>query len=141
MPSFCTQCDAALPAEAKFREECGTQVSKSTITNSPSQERNTILPETPADPAIEWAARAARQAPSPGGRIITGIVCALSGLSIYLWASSHSPHMDFGAMLMNGLDNYIIKEPAYSVIILIAAGLGLTGIALLIAGAVNGARK
>jgi len=45
-----------------------------------------------------------------------GIVFALLGLSIFLWASRHSPHMGIGEMITQGMDNYILKEPFYTFI-------------------------
>lgn len=64
-------------------------------------------------------------------KTVIGVVNIIIGLAIYLWASSHSPHMDFGEMLMK-YDSYIIKEPIYTIIILIAAALGLGGLIILI---------
>ena len=53
-------------------------------------------------------------------KIIGGIISTLAGLIIYLWLRGHSPHMGFGQMLMK-YDTYIIKEPVYSIIVVLAA--------------------
>lgn len=77
---------------------------------------------------------------SPSGSIVGGILCALVGLFIYLWASRHSPYNPFGAMMTGGLENYVLKEPFYTVILLVAAGLGLLGISLLVLGLISRAK-
>ena len=63
---------------------------------------------------------------SSGGKILKGVVFILLGLIIWLWVRGHSPHMDFGEMLSN-MDNWMLKEPFYSVVIIFAALLVLTG--------------
>jgi ABC-type transport system involved in multi-copper enzyme maturation permease subunit len=64
-------------------------------------------------------------------KIVIGVGNIIAGLIIYLWASSHSPHMDPAEMLMN-YDSYVLKEPIYSIIIIFAAILGIGGIAFLV---------
>lgn len=80
---------------------------------------------------------------SPQGRsaskIIWGIIYVILGLIIYLWVNQHSPHMGFGEMMTN-LGSYYIKEPLYTIIILVAAILGLNGVVLLIRGVVAEAK-
>ena len=78
--------------------------------------------------------------PSLSGSIGEGIVWALVGLSIYLWASRHSPYNPLDAIVAGGLDNYVLKEPFYTVILLAAAGLGLLGISLLVLGLIDRAK-
>lgn len=78
--------------------------------------------------------------PSLSGSIGGGIVWALVGLFIYLWASRHSPYNPLGAMMAGGLENYVLKEPFYTVILLVAAGLGLLGISQLVLGLINRAK-
>ena len=73
-------------------------------------------------------------------KIVAGIVWALGGLFIYLWASRHSPYNPLGAMMAGGLENYVLKEPFYTVILLAAAGLGLLGISLLVLGLIDRAK-
>jgi hypothetical protein len=77
---------------------------------------------------------------SPSGKIIWGIAWALVGLFIYLWASRHSPYNPLGAMMAGGLENYVLKEPFYTVILLVAAGLGLLGISQLVLGLIDRAK-
>ena len=72
-------------------------------------------------------------------RIYMGLGLALAGLALYLWVARHSPYMRFPEMLAN-LDGYIIKEPLFSGIVLIAAGLGLTGLALAALGVADEVR-
>ena len=72
-------------------------------------------------------------------RIYLGLAFALAGLGLYLWVARHSPYMGFGEMLAN-LDGYIIKEPLFSAIVLIAAGMGLTGLALAALGVADEVR-
>lgn len=59
--------------------------------------------------------------------IVGGIFAIVIALAIGLWAHAHSPHMGFGEMLMHW-DSYIIKEPFYSIIMLIAATAGIVGV-------------
>jgi hypothetical protein len=68
-----------------------------------------------------------------GPRIVAGVVAIAIALAISFWAHAHSPHMGFGEMLMN-LDSYIIKEPFYSVIMIIAAITGVFGILAIVRG-------
>lgn len=77
---------------------------------------------------------------SLSGKIVGGIASALAGLLIYLWASRHSPYNPLGAIVAGGLDSYVLKEPFYTVILLIAVGLGLLGISLLVLGLIDRAR-
>ena len=77
---------------------------------------------------------------SPSTKIVAGIVWALVGLFVYLWASRHSPYNPLGAMMTGGLENYILKEPFYTVILLVAAGLGLLGISQLVLGVIARAK-
>lgn len=80
------------------------------------------------------------QLPSPSGKIVGGIIWTLLGLFIYLWASGHSPYNPLGAMMTGGLENYVLKKPFYTVILLVAAGLGLLGISLLVLGLIDRAK-
>jgi len=73
-------------------------------------------------------------------KIVGGIISALAGLLIYLWASRHSPYNPLGAMMAGGLENYVLKEPFYTIILLVAAGLGLLGISLLVLGLIDRAK-
>ena len=41
---------------------------------------------------------------SPASKIFGGILSALVGLFIYLWASRHSPYNPLGAMMIGGLE-------------------------------------
>lgn len=66
-------------------------------------------------------------------KIIVGGIASIAALAIYLWARSHSPHMGFGEMITK-LDSYIIKEPIYSLIVLVAASIGLIGIISIVLG-------
>jgi hypothetical protein len=137
MPTFCSQCGTALAPGAKFCEECGTPIDEKQGTKVSLQTSSGPLFESSSDPETEGAIKATQpdsRGSSQFGVIVIGVIWTLLGLFIYLWASRHSPYMDFGGMLMGGLDNYIIKEPAYSVIVLIAAVLGLLGIVQLVLG-------
>jgi len=69
-----------------------------------------------------------------GGRIGLGVVQIAIALGIYLWASNHSPHMGFFATVTTAIDSYIIKEPTYSIILVIAAILGVLGIIAVVRG-------
>lgn len=70
------------------------------------------------------------------GKIIGGAIYLIIGLSIYLWASSHSPNMSYGEMLTK-MDTYILKQPAYNIIIILAAIFGIGGIVLIIQGVIS----
>lgn len=97
-------------------------------------ERVTPYPPKPPTPPILLTP------PSPSNKIVGGIIGVLVGLFIYLWASRHSPYNPLGAMMAGGLENYILKEPFYTVILLVAAGLGLLGISLLVLGLIDRAK-
>jgi hypothetical protein len=43
-------------------------------------------------------------------------------------------------MMIGGLENYVLKEPFYTIILLVAAGLGLLGISLLVIGLIDRAK-
>jgi len=68
-----------------------------------------------------------------GSRIFGGVVAVVAALAISLWAHGHSPHMGFGEMLMNW-DSYIIKEPFYSIIMILAATTGIVGAVAIVRG-------
>ena len=76
----------------------------------------------------------------PSVKIVGGILSSLAGLFIYLWASRHSPYSPLEAMMAGGLENYVLKEPFYTVILLAAAGLGLLGISVLSLGLIDRAK-
>ena len=61
---------------------------------------------------------------SPSIKIVAGIVWALVGLFVYLWANRHSPYNPLGAMMAGGLENYVLKEPFYTVILIGCGWLG-----------------
>ena len=42
--------------------------------------------------------------------------------------------------MTGGLENYVLKEPFYTVILLVAAGLGLLGISQLVLGLIDRAK-
>ena len=73
-------------------------------------------------------------------KVVVGFVCALLGLAVYLWARQHSPYLGFGEMVMMQ-DTYLIKEPLYSGIILLAGGMGLAGMTILALGVIDEARS
>jgi hypothetical protein len=77
---------------------------------------------------------------SPFGKIIWGIAWTLVGLFVYLWAGGHSPYNPLGAMMAGGLESYVLKEPFYTVMLLVAAGLGLLGISQLVLGLIDRAK-
>lgn len=62
-------------------------------------ERVTPHPPKPPPPPILLTP------PSPSSKIFGGIISALVGLFIYLWASRHSPYNPLGAMMTGGLEN------------------------------------
>lgn len=70
---------------------------------------------------------------SETGKIIVGAIATIAALAIYLWARSHSPHMGFGELITK-LDSYIIKEHIYSLIVLVAASIGLFGVICIVLG-------
>lgn len=73
--------------------------------------------------------------------MVGGVTYALLGLFLFLWASWHSPHMGIGDMITQGMDNYILKEPFYTFILLFAAALGLLGITLFVLGLVAQSKR
>jgi len=74
-------------------------------------------------------------------KLVGGVVFALLGLFMFLWASRHSPYMGIGEMLTQGMEHYILKEPLYTFLLLFAAGLGLIGVALFVLGLVAQSRR
>jgi len=80
------------------------------------------------------------QVKEPLPKEVPAIAYALLGLFIYLWASRHSPYNPLGAIVAGGLGNYVLKEPFYTVILLVAAGLGLLGISQLVLGVIDRAK-
>jgi len=66
--------------------------------------------------------------------LVGGGAFAALGFLLFLWVSRHSPYMDVGSLLTQGSDHYLIKEPFYTVTLLLAAGLGLIGLALCVVG-------
>jgi len=58
-------------------------------------------------------------------RILGGVRLGIA-IIIYLWASAHSPHMGFVEM-MSKPDTFVLKEPAYSGVFLVAALLAIQG--------------
>jgi|GEM_PF-4335381 len=66
-------------------------------------------------------------------KILWGIVYTILGVGIYLWISQHSPHMNFTEMMTNS-DTYLIKEPIYTIIILVAILFAVNGVVLIIRG-------
>ena len=63
---------------------------------------------------------------TPGGLIGRGVVFIGVALAIYFWARAHSPHMGFGEMLTN-LNGWVINEPVYSFILIVAAVIAIFG--------------
>lgn len=75
------------------------------------------------------------------GTTVGGIACALGGLFIYMWLSRHSPYNPFGAIGSGGMEAYTLKEPFYTSILWVAAGLGLIGITLVASGLIDRAKR
>ncbi len=113
-----------------FTREQRWLVEKNVELNRYAKERGFTIAASDTSPLI----------PSLSGSIGGGIACALVGLFVYLWASRHSPYNPLGAMMMGGLENYVLKEPFYTIVLLVAAGLGLLGIALLVLGLIDRAK-
>ncbi|MCI0490364.1 MAG: hypothetical protein L0229_27540 [Blastocatellia bacterium] len=65
-----------------------------------------------------------------GGMGLFGIFV---GVALGVWASSHSPNMGVWERL-NNPNNYIINQPYYTIIMLVAWGGGLVGTALAVLG-------
>lgn len=131
---FCNACGKPNREQARFCGYCGQPLQDTT----PSRDAQFSDNETP-----EWV-KEARRGPSPLGKIVGGVVWTSLGLFTYLWASRHSPNIGFGEMLMKAAQDpnqYILKEPAYSVIMVVAAGLGLLGICLMGLGLIAQAKK
>jgi hypothetical protein len=78
--------------------------------------------------------------PRANRRTAVGIVEIVAALAIYLWARGHSPHMGFGEMLTK-FDSYLIKEPVYSGILLIAAVIALLGVVSVVRGLQGGVSR
>lgn len=68
---------------------------------------------------------------------VTGAIGVVLGLCIGLWARSHSPHMDFMEM-MSKADSFVLKEPVYYVILIIAVLIGLAGITRIVKSFIPG---
>ena len=62
-----------------------------------------------------------------------GVVLLVLGLITWLWVRGHSPHMGLGEMMAN-MDNWILKEPVYSMVVVTAALLALFGVIQLYRG-------
>ena len=62
-----------------------------------------------------------------------GVAECVAGLAVFLWAKGHSPNMGFMEMCAKA-DSYILKEPFYDIILIIAALLGLAGIINIVIG-------
>ena len=68
---------------------------------------------------------------------VTGAIGVGFGLFIGLWARSHSPHMDFMEM-MSKADSFVLKEPIYYVILIVAVLIGLAGVMRIIKSFIPG---
>src|SRR5208337_5271079 len=62
------------------------------------------------------------------GHYAMNVVMLLAGFFLYLWASHHSPY-DLNPMMLLEPGAYFLKEPVYSLILVVAAGLALFGLA------------
>ena len=121
--------------DARFCGKCGTKLSQSAEPQiegaDPSQGLSRTAPSlspAPKPPSAEVLKKRG---------IVIGAVLILCGLSIYLWAQRHSPHMGLGEAMMamyGDLNAYYIKEPVYSLIVLFAAALVLWGAICLVRG-------
>ena len=58
--------------------------------------------------------------------VARGVALMLVGLVMWLWVRGHSPHMGYAEMLAD-MDNWILKEPFYSVVVVISALFALSG--------------
>jgi hypothetical protein len=88
------------------------------------------LPEPP-----DW------RSPESQSHLFWGMILTLFGVMLYLWASHHSlyrPQLIAGLVLdPNG---YYIQEPAYSLIVLVAAASGLYGVVQILRRLIGGVR-
>ena len=53
-------------------------------------------------------------------QLTAGFIFLIIGISIYVWAESHSPNLGVAEM-MTKMDSYILKRPFYNISIIIAA--------------------
>ena len=64
-----------------------------------------------------------------------GVFSLLIGVILGIWANAHSPNIDIWEALRNP-DNYIIKQPYYTIVVLVAWGAGLLGAVLAMLGGI-----
>lgn len=131
---LCNACDKPNREQARFCGYCG-QSFQDTTARGDAQFSDNATPE--------WV-KEVHRSPAPLGKIVGGVVGVSLGLFTYLWASQHSPNLGFGEMLMKAAqdpNHYIIKEPVYSVILVVAAGLSLLGVCLIGFGLIAQAKK
>jgi hypothetical protein len=60
------------------------------------------------------------------GSQVGGVVKIILALALYFFATSHSPHTNFWGRL-NHLNDRVLSEPAYDVIMILSALLGIVG--------------
>ena len=68
-----------------------------------------------------------------GNKIILGIAHIAVALMTYAWARNHSPHMGFFEAVQK-LNGYVIKEPLYSGVLIVAAIIGVIGVITIVKG-------
>ncbi len=72
--------------------------------------------------------------------LAVGLTLIVSGMALYLWVSTHSPHMGLGEIIGDSATDpgaYYIREPIYSVLVLLSAVSGLIGFVLIARGLIR----
>src|SRR5271166_1637134 len=84
------------------------------------------------------------QAPRARSGLLSGMLLAVAALALFLWISRHSSYMSFAEKMSASLtdpDAYFIKEPAYTLLMLVAAFLGFGGAVLVVRELIRESRR
>jgi len=138
--NFAYSWDAALPAagQPSFSVicSCGTRFSVRNPTPAASSRSKQAVQHSPG--VAEWArtpeqhSTSFEQPPSPLV-LAFGVIELIVALAIFLWARNHSPHVTFFEALSR-LNSYVIQEPFYSIILLLAAAIAILGVVQVVRG-------
>ena len=84
-----------------------------------------------------------RSPAKPHGDFV-GLVLTLFGLMLWLWVSRHSPYTSLPEKMSASLtdpDAYYIREPQYSLFVLVAAASGLWGLIRIVSGLIGALKR